>query len=530
MSPKAKMALAGALVALLGLGVWWGSLTAKLAASAQAQLVAKAGESVNGTVAVGGIDFSIFGTLTVHGVTVSDRSGAVAGRSERVALRFGLGDVLAGRADLSAVKSVTLENAVVTLASGQDGRWNWESLLKPDDREVGFRGAVTVKNGTVLVREVGGERRLEAVNGSVDFARYPALGFDLAGKSGATPLAVKGTWARGGDGEVAVKADQASLADVPLGLLGLDLRPSGGLARNVTVTVKQQAGRLSLTAEGAVEKLAASVAGYALSEGAGKLVMADGRILLRESSVLVNGQKVMADGAVTPAETGLALSLDMAAAAFDPGALAATPLAGPVAFKARLEGTPDAPRARGTFAIPRGSFGAITFVDGAGSFTYGGGTLTLADTRASAWDGTLTVEGDIALASQQYRLTARGSGVDSAQLTDKDIKGRVNFTARLSGQGATGGYAEGSFQMGEGSFSGIPFLSMTGDFVKRGEQMSFQNVVVNTVGGSFRAEGFSEGSIVRLRQTGGAASPREALEKAITDRVVPDLKKLLPGR
>ena len=100
-------------------------------------------------------------------------------------------------------------------------------------------------------------------------------------------------------------------------------------------------------------------------------------------------------------------------------------------------------------------------------------------------------------ATQQYRMTATGSGMDSALLTEKDIRGRVDFDAQLQGKGASGGYAEGNFRMGEGSFSGIPFLSMTGDFVKQGEQMSFQNVVVNTVGGSFRAEGFSEGSVVQ---------------------------------
>jgi hypothetical protein len=65
------------------------------------------------------------------------------GKSARVAVRFGVGDVLAGRTDLSAVRSVTLENVTATLTSGQDGRWDWEDLIKyRKDQEMAFRGTV----------------------------------------------------------------------------------------------------------------------------------------------------------------------------------------------------------------------------------------------------------------------------------------------------------------------------------------------------------------------------------------------------
>lgn len=501
-----------------------------MAASAQTQLMAKANEKVNGSVAVANIEFSILGTLTASGVTVTDRQNVVAAKADRVLISFGVGDVLAGRADLSAVKSVTLDNPVVSLVSGKDGRWNWEDLVKSGQEEPSFRGKVTVKQGSLLVN-TGAERKLEAINGSVDFAKYPALGFDLTGKTGATPLAATGSWTSGGDGELSVKAEQAQLADLPLGALtGGDLRLTGGTARNISVTVTRKAGKFSLAGSGAVEKLAAGAAGYAITEGTGKITLADGKIGVNEAAMLVNGQKVTMSGSVAAADAGLTLGLDLSAASFDPAALAATPLQGPLSFQARLEGTPAAPVARGTFAIPQGSFGAISFANGSGNFVYGGGTLTLTDTKAIAWDGSLAIQGDIVPASQQYRLTANGRGVDSALLTEKDIRGRVDFDASLSGQGASGGYAAGNFRMGEGSFSGIPFLAMTGDFVKQGDNTRFHNIVVRTVTGSFSAEGLTEGAVVRLRKIGGVADPRESLEKAITDKLSPNLKKLLPGR
>jgi hypothetical protein len=51
-----------------------------------------------------------------------------------------------------------------------------------------------VKEGTLLVRAAGSERKLEDVNGSVDFARYPVMAFELTAKAGSTPLAAKGSW------------------------------------------------------------------------------------------------------------------------------------------------------------------------------------------------------------------------------------------------------------------------------------------------------------------------------------------------
>jgi hypothetical protein len=532
LSKKGKIAAAAGLVALLALGLWWNSLLGKMAESAQAQLVAKINENVNGKVTVGKVEFSLSGSLIVRDVTVSNVKGAVMGKSARVAVRFGVGDVLAGRTDLSAVRSVTLENVTATLTSGQDGRWDWEDLIKDrKDQEMAFRGTVAVKEGTLLVRAAGSERKLEDVNGSVDFARYPVMAFELTAKAGSTPLAAKGSWTPGGDGEVAVKADQASLADLPLGLLGAeDLKLTGGTAKNMAVTVRQKAGKLSLSAEGTVEKLAATAAGYALSEGAGKVSMTDGKVSLKEASVLVNGQKVTAGGTVTMAGGGLALDLDVASAAFDAGALGTTPLKGPLAFQAKVGGTAASPAAQGTFTLAQGSFGAVALTNGRGSFTYAGGTLTLTDTHATAWDGALSVQGDVVPATQQYNMTASGRGMDAALLSEKDIRGRTDFDARLNGKGASGGYAEGSFRMGEGSFSGIPFLSMTGDFVKQGEQMSFRNIVVNTVGGSFSAEGLVEGAVVKLRRSAGgtATTPREALEKVVTDKVGDKLKKLLP--
>jgi hypothetical protein len=56
--------------------------------------------------------------------------------------------------------------------------------------------------------------------------------------------------------------------------------------------------------------------------------------------------------------------------------------------------------------------------------------------------------------------------------------------------------------------------------------------VVNTIGGSFRAEGTNVGSVVKLKRLGDGAvtNPVEAVKKSVTDKVGSDLKKKLFGK
>jgi hypothetical protein len=158
LSKNTRIALAAGLVALVALGFWWNSLLAKMASAAQAQLVAKANEHVNGKVTVGKVEFSIFGTLKVADVTVTDGQNAVVGKSGLVAVRFGVGDVLAGRADLSAVRSVTLENAAITLASAMPSALTGD-LNRPTRTGRILSGSEAFRHGTVACES--GRRRAE---------------------------------------------------------------------------------------------------------------------------------------------------------------------------------------------------------------------------------------------------------------------------------------------------------------------------------------------------------------------------------
>jgi translocation and assembly module TamB len=465
------------------------------------------------------MDFSFSGSMTARQVTVYDSSNAVIGTSDQVVIRFGLWDLLSGNFSPEALQSVTVDNPVI-LVDNKDGRWNWEDLFKSEPGQpLKYRGRVQINQGAVATGSLD-HRRLEAVNGTIDFAQYPALALDLTAKRGTSPLAAKGSWSFEGDGKLDIKTDQFSLSDLPLDEFPqADFTLSGGVVKNLLVTATQQAGKLSFSGSGAVEKLAANIAGFDLSEGKGKFDLTDAQIGLHEITILLNGQGVAIDGTISMAKPGFNIVLNVSSDHFDPAAIVGDSFQGPIAFNAKIEGPAITPLAKGQFSIPQGSFAAVTFTNVSGNFSYNAGVLTLSDTRGNAWDGTLEASGEIVPSTRRYKMSVDGSGVDSALLTEKDIKGRVNFVAYISGQGTTGGNAEGSFNMGEGSFSGIPFTSLTGNFVKQGDKVSFSNITVHTLAGTFHAEGYSEGTIVRLKQLDDLVKPRDIVEKALTDQL-----------
>jgi hypothetical protein len=163
--------------------------------------------------------------------------------------------------------------------------------------------------------------------------------------------------------------------------------------------------------------------------------------------------------------------------------LPSIPLKGPVALEAVTIGTNDKPVTKGTFKIPNGSLSTMSFANASGEFTFQDSILTLSNTKAAAFGGTIFSTGAVYPATLRYVQKVSGQNIDVTQLTDKDIQGRVDFSADVRGQGSWDeANADGNFAMGSGSVSGISFSSMTGNFTKRGAQMHFYNIRAQIAG------------------------------------------------
>ena len=275
-------------------------------------------------------------------------------------------------------------------------------------------------------------------------------------------------------------------------------------------TVSGAADASSMTASGVFALPSAKISDYDISNATGSFRKQGNRLDLSNVGVTLSGQRLSVGGSVTLATGGGSPQLNLTissgglnANVFNPNSA----LKGSIAFQATVTGTPQKNQARGNFQIGSGALGELAFSAASGGFSYIDGVLTLSGGRAQCLGGSLALSGTVVPKTMEYRQQVNGTNIDAAQLTDKDVQGRADFAATISGTGdwdkANG---DGNFKMNSGSVKGISFNGLTGNFSKRGRKTEFTNLKFNMLGGLASGTGATEGEYVRLIITPNAVA------------------------
>ena len=275
-------------------------------------------------------------------------------------------------------------------------------------------------------------------------------------------------------------------------------------------TVSGAADASTMTASGVFALPSAKISDYDISNATGSFRKQGNRLDLSNVGVTLSGQRLSVGGSVTLATGGGSPQLNLTissgglnANVFNPNSA----LKGSIAFQATVTGTPQKNQARGNFQIGSGALGELAFSAASGGFSYIDGVLTLSGGRAQCLGGSLALSGTVVPKTMEYRQQVNGTNIDAAQLTDKDVQGRADFAATISGTGdwdkANG---DGNFKMNSGSVKGISFNGLTGNFSKRGRQTEFTNLKFNMLGGLASGTGATEGEYVRLIITPNAVA------------------------
>ena len=275
-------------------------------------------------------------------------------------------------------------------------------------------------------------------------------------------------------------------------------------------TVSGAADASTMTASGVFALPSAKISDYDISNATGSFRKQGNRLDLSNVGVTLSGQRLSVGGSVTLAtgsgspQHNLTISSGgLNANVFNPNSA----LKGSIAFQATVTGTPQKNQARGNFQIGSGALGELAFSAASGGFSYIDGVLTLSGGRAQCLGGSLALSGTVVPKTMEYRQQVNGTNIDAAQLTDKDVQGRADFAATISGTGdwdkANG---DGNFKMNSGSVKGISFNGLTGNFSKRGRQTEFTNLKFNMLGGLASGTGATEGEYVRLIITPNAVA------------------------
>ena len=266
----------------------------------------------------------------------------------------------------------------------------------------------------------------------------------------------------------------------------------------------------SMTANGVFSLPAGKISDYEISNATGGFRKQGNRLDLSNVGVTLSGQRLSVGGSVMLASGGGPPQLNLTIASGGLNANVFNPnsaLKGLIAFQATVTGTPEKNQARGNFQIGSGALGELAFAAASGGFSYVEGVLTLSGARAQCLGGSLSLTGTVIPKTMEYRQQVNGSNIDAAQLTDRDVQGRADFSATISGVGdwdkANG---DGNFKMNSGSVKGISFNGLTGNFSKRGKQTEFTNLKFNMLGGLASGTGSTEGEYIRLIITPNAAA------------------------
>ena len=118
MKNPVKLVLIG-IIALIAAGLaFWQFSGASLTGIAR-QVILQTGKSINGTLTLGAVDFSLAGELTVQQVAVHDKGGALVAAARKLTLKLDLGDILSRSLDLGRIRTVRLEGLTLQLNRDQ---------------------------------------------------------------------------------------------------------------------------------------------------------------------------------------------------------------------------------------------------------------------------------------------------------------------------------------------------------------------------------------------------------------------------
>ena len=150
----------------------WQFIVSKVGQTLQNSLLQRVGQQINGRLQVADIDLSLLGWVQLRDVSLYDSKGGLMARSPMVKIHYQWSNLAKGNLDMSRIETAQLQGTELWLKQ-EDGRWNWEGLLKDQTSATNFRGKVQMEEGLIHVEAALLPPTIDGVNGVLDFQTYP---------------------------------------------------------------------------------------------------------------------------------------------------------------------------------------------------------------------------------------------------------------------------------------------------------------------------------------------------------------------
>lgn len=506
----------------------------KVRQAVEQSLLVQVNEAVNGQIVVGSIDLSILGYVQAKEVQVIDAAGKPLAKISRLQISYNWSDLIKGQLGPQLIKGVTLEKPEFWVICHQNNL-NWDGLLKTTKKEQpGFAGIVKIQDGKLHLETDFFEKTADQLTGELAFRQQNEIGLSATGKVDQAALSLDGQWAPQGTSEITLSAKGMEIAKLGLTTTDDPLQVTDGSLDELTVKigkdnsssailVKTLAGRFSgVTITGAL----------ALTQCSAQFEKQGNAIQFINGQALYQGQTITAAGQVLTTPSGeKTLNFDIQLPAGDPAVMLPNLQAGGVlTAQGKVSGSALTPVLSGGFTLGSLQFGNMIVRDINGTFSYTQQMLKLLTAKGTAIGGSVAASGTIYPATQQYDLSISGSGLDTSQLSSKDVSGPLSLTGSASGS-TSAATVQGSFTIYNGKAYGISFRTLTGDFIKKGSaEVEVNNLVIKTDFGVFYPEQLSESVMERLHDRNlptTSAELKEKVKEKVTEKVTEKLLEKL---
>ena len=501
----------------------------KVRQAAEELLLTEVNKAITGQVVVGRLDLSVLGAVKATEVKVLDASGQQLARSEGISISYSWRDLLAGQLGLQAVSAITIDKPEIWIVYEQD-RLNWRDLLRTREGEPSrFAGVVDIREGKIHVSTALITKTAERFIGQIDLRQANELRLSGSGLIDQTQFKMAGQWGESDQSSIRLTAQGMDL--VKLGLTGPDdpIGLTGGILDEVTVELgKDQAGLAVLNTLAGRFSGVATTGELVIAQGSGNFKKQGPAIIISDGQALYKGQTVTTAGQVmTEPEGRQVLDFAVSMPSADPAAVLPSLKAGGVlSAQVTITGPVLTPAVAGDFTVGSLQFGDMTVSAIRGTFTYDRQMVQLLSATGTTTGGSVRASGVIDPASEQYKLTIEGGGLDSSKLTPKEVTGPLSFSGGAAGDAAAA-TVQGAFVIENGKAYGIAFRRLTGNFVKQGSaETQVNNLVVETSLGTFYPEELSRDVMEKLRER-QLPTTKEEVKEAVKEALKDELLKRL---
>lgn len=525
-----KHKIAGGVIAVL---IIVGTLAVHVAGNKAAGFVSEMADKqtvLQGKLEIGHFSASVSGNVVFEDVVWTAPGGKKLAEVPVMNVSANLFDLVKGDFGINSINSISIEKPQLavnyTNADGLD-IINYINFSKEEDSEpTEFRGMVEIEDGALALDMNGQQLAFDNVQMQANLNEFPDIKFTLQGKNGEADL-IGSIDKKYDDVNIGAEVKNLQLTELMKVLPSFgELSITGGVINGAKLTAALADSQWKLNLDGSLSSVAGKALGYNIADGSGSFAIDNNAANFKEVKAKVDGQDVSMEGKILLPKTGVpAYDLNVAAPSFRVDAVSpGLGVTDSVNINGKVTGPLDSPVINGSFTMDKLEVAPLVATGINGNYNYTNGLVTLTNTYANVYSGTLGVTGTVEAATKNFALHLSGSGMDSTAVTETQISGPLSFEADATGTGsADSAVANGNFTIAPGNFAGVPFNSLTGNFSRANGQMTFSNITIGTPLGSYTSNAVmnSSGKITFDKMSEGSftAPTREEVRENVRQQV-----------